>query len=228
MNVLRSALLLLVAFTLIGCSGERMALREGEHIVFFGDSITELGVRPKGYVTAIRDELTARHPDFRIEVIGAGVSGNKVGDLQNRMARDVLAHNPSIVVIYIGINDVWHWALPNLKGSTKEEYEAGLREIIARLQYAGAKVILCTPSIIGEKLGGANAQDQMLEEYAGISRTVALSLGASLCDLRKAFLNYLTVNNKENKKEGVLTHDGVHLNDEGNKLVATELLKFLE
>jgi len=205
-----------------------MSLREGDRVVFFGDSITELGIKPKGYVTLIRETITARHPDIAIEVIGAGISGNKVPDLQQRLARDVFDRKPAIVVIYIGINDVWHWTLKNLKGTSKQDYEAGQREIIARIQYSGADVILCTPSVIGEKHDGTNPQDQMLEEYAAISRSVALSLGVKLCDLRKAFHNYLVLNNKENKAQGILTRDGVHLNDEGNRFVAEELLKFLD
>jgi lysophospholipase L1-like esterase len=89
-------------------------------------------------------------------------------------------------------------------------------------------VILCTPSVIGEKYDGTNPQDAMLDEYAAISRKIALDVGVRLCDLRKAFLDYLKVHNKENKEKGVLTTDGVHLNDEGNKLVAQEILKLLQ
>ncbi len=226
MKILRSVVLLpLFAVTISGCTG-RMALQQGERIVFFGDSITELGIKPKGYVTLIRETLTTRRPDVVLEVIGAGVSGNKVTDLQQRLARDVVARKPAVVVIYIGINDVWHWALTNLKGTSKPDFEAGLREVIARIQYSGAIVILCTPSVIGEKHDGSNPQDQMLEEYAQISRLVAHALGAKLCDLRKAFHNYLVRNNTENKQLGILTYDGVHLNDEGNRLVASELLGF--
>jgi len=229
MNTPRSIVLLpLLAVTLLSCAGGRMALREGERIVFFGDSITELGVKPNGYVALIRETITARHPGTPIEVIGAGVSGNKVTDLQRRLVRDVMNRKPAIVVIYIGINDVWHWELKDLKGTTKEEYEAGLREMIARMQYSGANVILCTPSVIGEKTDSSNGQDKMLEEYSAISRAVARSLGATLCDLRKAFHDYLVLNNKENKPQGILTYDGVHLNDEGNRLVAREILKYLE
>ena len=229
MNIVRSILLLpLLALTITSCTGGRMTLHPAERIVFLGDSITELGVKPDGYVTLIRETITARHPDFALEVFGAGVSGNKVPDLQQRLARDVISRKPRIVVIYIGINDVWHWALKNLKGTSKQDFEAGLREIIARIQYAGSDVILCTPSVIGEKHDGTNPQDQMLEEYAGISRSVALALGVRLCDLRKAFRSYLLLNNKENKSQGILTRDGVHLNDEGNKFVAQELLKFFE
>lgn len=229
MNIVRSMLLLpLLALTITSCTGGRMALHEGERIVFFGDSITELGVKPNGYVTLIREAIAARHPNYAIEVIGAGISGNKVPDLQKRLARDVINLKPRIVVVYIGINDVWHWTMKNLKGTSKEEYEAGLREIIARIQYSGADVILCTPSVIGEKHDGTNPQDEMLEEYAGISRRVAFALGVRLCDLRKAFHDYLVLNNMENKPQGILTRDGVHLNDEGNKFVAQELLKFLD
>jgi isoamyl acetate esterase len=227
MNVLRTfAMILMVAATLSGCSGERMTLRQGDRIVFFGDSITEQGVKPLGYVSLIRAELATRYPDFGVEVIGAGISGNKVTDLENRLVRDVLQKKPTHVVIYIGINDVWHWNLGNLKGTTKEKYESGLREIIARIQYSGSTVILCTPSVIGEKRDSSNAQDPMLKEYAQISRKVAKDLSIRLCDLHKVFQDYLALHNTENKEKGILTTDGVHLNDEGNKLVAQELLRY--
>jgi lysophospholipase L1-like esterase len=229
MRILKNIFATLVLMIILGgCSGSRLSIQNGTRIVFFGDSITELGVKPNGYVTIVREKLTSLHPGFGIEVIGAGVSGNKVPDLQQRLVRDVMNRKPSVVVIYIGINDVWHWTLNNLKGTSKVDYEAGLREIIARIQYSGASVILCTPSVIGEKHDGSNPQDQMLEEYAAISRTVAKSLGATLCDLRKAFHSYLVVHNPGNRREGILTYDGVHLSDAGNELVANEVLKYFK
>jgi lysophospholipase L1-like esterase len=212
--------------TLSSCTGERMTLGHGDRIIFLGDSITELGVKPNGYISLFREELATRHPDLNIEVLGAGVSGNKIPDLQNRLVRDVLQRKPTAVVIYIGINDVWHWNLKNLKGTTKEKFESGLREIIARIQYSGSGVILCTPTVIGEKRDSSNAQDPMLKEYSDISRKIAKDLSIELCDLHKAFQDYLALHNTENKEKGILTTDGVHLNDEGNKLVAQELLRF--
>jgi lysophospholipase L1-like esterase len=219
-------LLLVIAATLTSCTGERMLLRKGERIIFLGDSITEQGVKPNGYVALLQKELSARYPDLGIEVIGAGISGNKVADLHRRLVKDVLDRKPTIVVIYIGINDVWHWALANHKGTTKEEFEKVLREIIARIQYSGAEVILCTPSVIGEKFNGTNPQDSTLNQYSAISRKIASSQGVRLCDLRRAFVEYLTLHNKENKEKNILTTDGVHLNDAGNRFVADEMLKF--
>jgi lysophospholipase L1-like esterase len=220
-------LLLVIVATMTSCSGERMSLRQGERILFLGDSITEQGVKPNGYVALLQKELSVRYPDLGIEIIGAGISGNKVTDLYKRLVKDVLDRKPTIVVIYIGINDVWHWALANHKGTTKEEFEKVLREIIARIQYSGAEVVLCTPSVIGEKFNGTNAQDSTLNQYSAISRKIASSQGIRLCDLRKAFIAYLTLHNKENHEKNVLTTDGVHLNDAGNRLVADEMMRFL-
>jgi isoamyl acetate esterase len=228
MKTTRSLLLLLViAATLTSCTGGRMSLRKGERILFLGDSITEQGIQPKGYVTLLREQFAARYPDLGVEIVGAGISGNKVTDLEKRLAKDVIERKPSIVVIYIGINDVWHWALENHTGTTKEEFERVLREMIARIQYSGAEVVLCTPSVIGEKADSTNSQDPMLDQYCAIDRKIAFDQGVRLCDLRKAFLAYLAVHNKENSEKGILTTDGVHLNDAGNKLVADELLRFL-
>jgi isoamyl acetate esterase len=228
MKTTRSLVLLLVIAAIFsGCTGEQMLLRKGDRLLFLGDSITEQGVMPKGYVTLLKEQLALQHPDLGVEIIGAGISGNKVTDLEKRLAKDVIGRKPSIVFIYIGINDVWHWALPNHTGTTKEDFERLLREIIARIRYSGAEVVLCTPSVIGEKPDGTNPQDSMLDEYSAISRKIAHDQGIRLCDLRKAFIAYLAAHNKENAEKSILTTDGVHLNDAGNRLVADEMLRFI-
>lgn len=213
---------------LVACAVSQSFLRNGDRIVFFGDSITQLGVKPNGYVTLIQDSLHQKHNELRVEVMGAGVSGNKVTDLQKRLQRDVLDRKPTVVVIYIGINDVWHYTLPNLKGTSKEEFASVVKEIISAVHREGARVILCTPSVIGERNDGTNPQDAMLEEYSEISRRVAKETGVALCDLRALFTEHLRANNPKNEEKGILTYDKVHLNDEGNRFVAKQLLKILE
>jgi lysophospholipase L1-like esterase len=208
----------------LSCGTHSVVLRSTDRIVFFGDSITQLGDKPNGYVSIIRDSLTKREPG--IDVLGAGISGNKVTDLQARLDRDVLSKHPTIVVIYIGINDVWHFVL-NGNGTPKDVFESGLRDIITKIQGAGARVILCTPSVVGEKHHGENSLDSQLDEYSRVSRHVAESLGVKLCDLRKGFIDYLQTNNAENKDRGVLTTDSVHLNDGGNRFVASMILATL-
>jgi lysophospholipase L1-like esterase len=217
-----------LAIFLVGCAASHQFLRSGERIVFFGDSITQLGVKPNGYVTLVRDSLAAKHGSLNVEVIGAGISGNKVTDLKKRLQRDVLDKRPTIVFIYIGINDVWHWVTPGLKGTSKEDYESGLKEIIGAIQKDGARVVLCTPSVIGEKNDATNPQDAMLNEYSNISRRVAQQTGSRICDLRAAFIEYLKSHNPSNEEKGILTVDRVHLNDAGNRFVAEQMLRILE
>jgi len=219
--------LALIAFACMTLSAaDAPALKKDDKIIMLGDSITQGGGGAKGYITLVQKALDEKHKDFGIKVINKGISGNKVTDLQARLQRDVLDLKPNIVFIYIGINDVWHWDL-NGKGTTKEDFDKGLREIIGKIKGVGGRVILCTPSVIGEKTDGSNKQDKMLAEYADISRKVAKELDLTLCDLNKAFMDYLKQNNKENKEKGILTRDRVHLTDEGNKLVAETMLKAL-
>jgi lysophospholipase L1-like esterase len=212
----------------VAAEKESPSLKKGDRIVFFGDSITAQGASPTGYVTLIKKGLAAKHKDLEIEVVGAGVSGNRVPNLQQRLEKDVLAKKPTLVVIYIGINDVWHWEKNPPRGTPKEKFEAGLKEMIGKIQKAGAGVVLCTPSVIGEKKAGANKLDAMLDEYSEISRKVAAESGARMCDLRKAFVAYLSQNNPEDKEKGILTGDRVHLNGAGNNLVAVSVLAVID
>ncbi len=203
-------------------------LKAGDRIVFLGDSITQAGAAPNGYVTMIRQDLEKKYAELKIEVIGAGISGNKVPDLQRRVDKDVIAKKPTIVVIYIGINDVWHGEKDPAKGTMPDAFESGLKEVIGKCRDAGATVVLCTPSVIGEKLNGANNLDAKLDQYSDISRGIAKELKLPLCDLRKSFVEHLKAHNKDNADTGVLTGDRVHLNQAGNRFVADTMIKTLD
>ena len=199
------------------------AFKKGDKVVFLGDSITQGGNGPKGYVGLIRAAFAEKHKDLGVEVVNAGVSGNKVPDLTRRLQRDVLDKKLALVVIYIGINDVWHGEKNPANGTSKADFEAGLRAIVEKITAAGGKVVICTPTVIGEK--SENTHDAKLDEYSDVSRKIAADLKLPLVDLRKAFADHLKANNKENKDKGVLTGDRVHLNEAGNKLVADSILK---
>lgn len=222
----RLSIILLITVTIITAAIMKISLKQNDRIIFFGDSITELGIKQNGYVTLISDSISAKYPDLNIEVIGAGISGHKVPDLQARLERDVLSKKPTKVFIYIGINDVWHYDL-GIGGTPKDKFAEGLKEIIKQLQAQDAEVVLCTPSVVGEKSDGSNKLDKMLDEYSDVSRSVAEEMNITLCDLRKAFLDYEKENNPANLSEGILTYDGVHLSDTGNRLVAQQFLEIL-
>lgn len=199
------------------------ALDAKERIAFLGDSITQSGNHEGGYVDLIRTSLQSSCPEAT--VIPAGISGHKVPDLLARYKKDVLDQKATLVFLYIGINDVWHSTQG--KGTPEDVFEAGLRKLIQDLRASGAEVVLATPSTIGEMAQGENALDAKLDAYAAISRTVAAEEGAVLCDLRTSFFDHLRLFNTMNLKKGILTGDGVHLNQAGNTLVAIEAARSL-
>lgn len=202
--------------------------KEPKTVIFFGDSITNRGMRPGGYIDLVKQKLDKRGKLQKYKLIGAGHEGNTVPDLQARVEQDVISKRPDLVFIYIGINDVWK-SINNPPNHTPiNSYEAGLREIINKIKGSGAKVVLCTPSVIGELVEGGNPQDATLNQYSMISRKVAHETNSKLCDLRSVFVSYLTKYNTENSEKGILTHDRVHLNDEGNELVAKQIIKHLK
>jgi len=196
-------------------------------VVFFGDSITQAGVQPNGYILKLDSIIKQSHLPNEIELAGAGISGNKVYDLYLRMEEDVLAKHPDIVIIYVGINDVWHKASSGT-GTDADKFEKFYRAIIKKLQDKNIKVILCTPSVIGERNDNSNQQDGDLNNYSNIIRRIAKDLALPVIDLRNAFADYLKVNNPANAEKGILTSDRVHLNEKGNLLVANEMWTVLQ
>ncbi|GAB3313371.1 SGNH/GDSL hydrolase family protein [Larkinella ripae] len=195
-------------------------------VVFFGDSITQAGVRPGGYITRIGDMLKQNNLANEYELVGAGIGGNKIYDLFLRMEEDVLAKQPNITFVYVGVNDVWHKRTFGT-GTDPDKFVKFYDAVIKKLQAAGSKVILCTPAVIGEKTDFSNDQDGDLQQYSKLIRDIATKHSLPLCDLRKAFLDYNLKNNPKNDEKGILTTDRVHLNDVGNQLVADEMYKLM-
>ena len=218
-------------------------------IVFLGDSITNAGVYdtevgipydgelvyPKytGFIT-----LLSRSVEESTELIGKGIGGDKVSDLLTRYRDDVIKLSPDKVFIYIGINDVWH-KYDYGTGTDIDLYENGLRQIISDIKDNGIEVILCTPTVIGENKGEFTLVNQFkdietmeimnndLDDYSDVIRKLSSEFNTKLIDLRKIFMDYISENNPNNDPSGITTYDGVHLNDIGNKLIADEMIKFI-
>lgn len=195
-------------------------------VVLFGDSITQAGVKPGGYITVMQEILEKEGQSTNYELIGEGIGGNKIYDLYLRAEEDVIAQNPDVVVIWVGVNDVWH-KMSYGTGTDADKFDKFYRSLIKRFQDKGIKVIICTPATIGEKTDFSNQQDGDLNHYSNIIRTISRTMNTDLLDLREIFLSYNRENNPENLDRGILTVDRVHLNKDGNKLVAERMLAAL-
>ena len=212
---------LFILVFMTACNGNK------KQVVFLGDSITQSGRTLEfGFINLLEESVDSE----RFNLIGKGVSGDKVSDLLVRYENDVLAQNPDIVFIYIGINDVWH-TYDLGKGSDIDFYEKGLRKIIADIKRRGSKIVLCTHTVIGESLTFEDEleskRDRELDAFSGVVRNLSSEFNTELLDLRTIFKDYLIENNKNNSYQDFLTNDGVHLNEAGNKLVADNMLNYI-
>jgi len=196
--------------------GKSFKLKNGNTIVFLGDSITEGASSPRGYITLF--DLFCKENGYDIKAINAGISGHKSNDMLKRLQKDVLDRRPTWVSISCGVNDVWHGA----KGVPLLDYKKNMTEMVDRCQAAGAKVLLLTATPIFENLD--SPENQKLAAYNDFLRQLAKEKKIVLCDLNRAFTK---VYKEKKSKENVLTTDGVHMKPSGYRLWATEMLKAL-
>jgi lysophospholipase L1-like esterase len=201
-------------------------LGKADKIAFFGDSVTMQG----GYIQLMQKSLkqSANTRQLQVKLFKHGLNGGRVptvlagkspwGDLGGTMQSLLKKEKPTIVVIYLGINDVWH----GKNGTTKTEFEIGLKKMVAMCKAINATTILCTPSVIGEETKN-NDLNRTLGEYAEIIRKLADDQSLVLCDLHDAFLKKLKKVNADNQHQGNLTYDGVHMNQQGNALIADQI-----
>jgi len=199
----------------------------GKKVIFFGDSITEAAVKPGGYIRLMDSLIAAANKSGQYELVGAGIGGNKIYDLYLRIEDDLIKKRPDIVVIYVGVNDVWHKASSGT-GTDYNKFGRFYEAVVNKLQAAGAKVIVCTPDVIGERTDHSNQQDGDLNLYSQWLRDFCATRQLPLVDLRKKFIQYNLANNPQNKESGILTTDRVHLNAAGNLLVASEMWKVIQ
>ena len=143
------------------------------------------------------------------------------------MEDDVLAKNPDIVVIYVGVNDVWHKSMFGT-GTDPDKFEKFYQAILNKLKSKNIRAILCTPAVVGEKTDMSNPLDGDLNRYSNIIRSIATKNGLPLVDLRKKFVDYLIKNNPGNEEKNILTYDRVHMNSKGDQFIADEMWNVLQ
>ena len=223
---MKNFILISIAGLLLACIPQKKT-----KVIFFGDSITRLGVEKDkksgtGYILRLDSMLKKENKSNQFELIGAGIDGNKVYDLYLRLEDDVLAKKPDVVFVYVGINDIWHKTLLGT-GTDADKFEKFYQAIINKLIAANISAVLCTPAVIGEKTDNTNQQDGDLNKYSNIIRSLAQKNNLLLVDLRKDILEKLKIINPENKEKEVLTYDRVHMNNTGNQFLADEMWKAL-
>ena len=212
------------------------ALRNVHRIVCLGDSITQGGEGPGGYVWLIRHYLKALYPGTAgsgdIEVINSGISGHKSTDMLARFKRDVLDHNPDLLTISVGVNDVWHGFYDNHplgdgpNGIPLDAYRKNVESMVESAEKQHIKVVILSTTVIHEELAGP--ENVKSEEYNAVLKSIARKHKALFVDYQKPFRDLITAYRRETGgRDLLLTVDGVHMNPLGNRVMAFTLLQGL-
>ena len=204
------------ALSLAPLHAEAPAALDGKKIAFMGDSITEGGAAPNGYVTLAIRGLAAN--GIKATAIPAGISGHKSNDMLARLEKDVLAKKPDFMTLSCGVNDVWHGA----NGIPLDKYKENITQIVDKCQAAGIKVVILTSTMIGEDQ--PNPNNQKLAAYNDFLKTLAKEKKCLLADLN-ADMQAGIAKAGADKKGNLYTGDGVHMNPLGNQMMATGVLK---
>ncbi|HEY3266327.1 MAG TPA: GDSL-type esterase/lipase family protein [Armatimonadota bacterium] len=204
-------------------------LRGARRIACLGDSITEQGDAPGGYVSILREEANRLYPEPGIEVIGAGVGGNRSNDMRSRFQGDILRRRPDFFTLSCGINDVWSGFdpfHPDGGGPRAVSLSAYRRNIQAMVEAAQAERVLAVVLSTTVLEEDANSKGNLLlKDYNAILKHIADLTGSPHIDLYTPFLEEIARHRAETGDRKLwLTVDGVHLNGRGNALMARLIL----
>lgn len=213
-----------------------IAIKSGQKLAFLGDSITAAGWgNPGGYSKLVIAGFAAN--GMKIEGIGAGISGHKSNQMLERLDRDVLGKKPNWMTLSCGVNDVWHGdkgvPLDDAQAAAgkfelragepaKGTYKANITAIVDKAQAAGVKVMILTATVIGEELDNDN--NRKLAPYNNFLRALAKEKKCLLADLNAVFQQQIKAGGA-GKPGRMLTSDGVHMNPDGDQLMAATILR---
>lgn len=210
-----------------------MKLNLKDHILFIGDSITDVGRDRtniadlgQGYPLMIATALKENYTELELTFSNRGVGGDKLKDMAARWDVDCLSLNPTVVSILIGINDTWHTVGQNQFGSQEDlqQFEQQYRTLLTTLvEKSVRQIILMEPFVLPYPTDREMWRSD-LDPRIQVVRKLAYEFQADLIPLDGLL-------NANGIKQGfaLLTgEDGVHPTQEGHEIIAEIWLDTIE
>jgi lysophospholipase L1-like esterase len=225
------ACLLVVVLPALAASArgdEPFYLKDGDRVVFYGDSITDQRL----YTTYVETYVVTRFPKENITFVHSGWGGDRVGGgaggrIDQRLKRDVFAYKPTVMTVMLGMNDASYRPYDE---AIHETYVKGYEHIVdsVKSHVPGIRMTLIVPSPFDDVTrapkfeGGYNA---VLLRYGESVKELAKKEGVDVADLNtpvvkateKAFASDPQLAEK-------LNPDRVHPKEGGQLLMAAALL----
>jgi lysophospholipase L1-like esterase len=207
----------------------KWALKDGDCVVFYGDSITDQRL----YTSFVETYVVTRFPHLRIRFVHSGWGGDRVtggggGPIDLRLKRDVIAYKPTAMTIMLGMNDAGYRAWDDALFKT---YSTGYEDIIDSVKKAlpGIRITVIEPSPYDDVTrapkfeGGYNA---VLVRYGQFVKELGQRDGLTVADLNTPVVEMLAkAKAADPELAQKIIPDRVHPADSGHLIMAEALLK---
>lgn len=187
-----------------------------QRLVFAGDSITDAGrLRSDdrslgdGYVSLIARDLAAQGAD--VVAINRGISGDRAVDLERRWEHDVLAEEPDVLTVYVGVNDMWR-RFDSDDPTSEEAFEATYRRLLEPVR--ATSLLLIEPYFVPVRPEQRAWLDDLAGKRAVVAR-LADEKGAQLVLLHDAVSRAAA-----EQGAAAIVPDGVHPTPLGSRIIA--------
>lgn len=200
---------LCMLYVVFGQNKQLRADDEPKKVVCFGDSITK-----RGYPDLLGKLI-------EVDTINAGVAGHTSREGLRRIKKDVLAHNPDVVVVFFGTNDIRVDA-PK-KYVELDEYKSNLKKIISDCQAQNSKVVLCTLPPIEQDAYFARHEKKLYDDHGGLEQLVQTYREAAVQIAQQTEIPLVDLNKLLQNDPEWLSKDGVHPSKKGSRLIAKHI-----
>ena len=205
-----------------------MFLKDNDIFLFQGDSITDcnrdrnlpdsLG---SGYPIKVAGEFNMKHSKLNVKFYNRGISGDRTSDLMARWNEDCIALNPTVVCVFVGINDTLRRYDRNLPVSP-EEFENNYRFILDKTKKLTERIIIIEPFLLPVSKELEKYRED-LDPKIAVVRKLALEYNAKFLPL-DGLMNAAYI-----KKSGDWwSFDGIHPSNAGHALITKHLMTLLE
>jgi lysophospholipase L1-like esterase len=232
MKLIRPVLLLLAALLALASAAlaqGKFSLKDGDRLVFYGDSITDQRL----YTTFVETYVVTRFPRLKVWFVHSGVGGDRVtggwaGPIDVRLARDVIAYKPTVMTIMLGMNDASYRGWDDAIFKT---YTTGYQHIIDTMKRAlpGIRITVIQPSPYDDVTRPPNIDDgynavlirygQFVKELGEREQLLVADLNAPVVSM----LEKAKAMDAELAKK--IIEDRVHPGEGGHLIMAEALLK---
>ena len=223
------------------CEGlKSCGIKPGPRVMFVGDSITDgFWGRNDGKPASQRDHYDRNHvyghgyqafaigrmmadkPELGIRCYNRGISGNSLDNIRDRWEEEVLSVRPTLISLFVGVNDVGGGSRTIDTGQWEASYRALIDSTLAVLP--DVKFVLCTPFVRNASGFQPGKDDAIVDELAVIVRRIAADYDIPCVDFASTV--YSQYDSDATADKHYWLWDGIHPTYATHALMADEWLE---